>query len=174
MADAIVPDTKNWTWVLDRPCPDCGYDGPAFDVATTGATLRALGARWQPVLQRDDVTVRPRPDKWSALEYSCHVRDVFRIFDTRLALMLAEDDPEFENWDQDATSIEADYVSQDPATVAVELGLAAEALADRFDAVQQDQWSRRGLRSDGSAFTVETLSRYLVHDPVHHLWDVEA
>ncbi|PVY29285.1 hypothetical protein C7458_10631 [Williamsia muralis] len=23
---AIVPDTKNWTWVLERPCPDCGFD----------------------------------------------------------------------------------------------------------------------------------------------------
>ncbi len=67
----------------------------------------------------------------------CHVRDVFRIFDTRLALMLAEDDPEFENWDQDATAIQDDYAGQE-------------------------------------AFTVETLSRYLVHDPVHHLWDVEA
>ena len=33
MADEIVPDTKNWTWVLERPCLDCGYDGPAFDVA---------------------------------------------------------------------------------------------------------------------------------------------
>jgi hypothetical protein len=96
------------------------------------------------------------------------------MFDTRLALMLTEDDPEFDNWDQDATSIEDDYASQDPATVAVDLGLAAEALADRFDAVQHEQWSRRGLRSDGSAFTVETLSRYLVHDPVHHLWDVGA
>jgi hypothetical protein len=62
MADAIIPDTKNWTWVLERPCPDCGYDGPAFDVATPGATLRDLGARWQTVLQRDDVAVRPRPD----------------------------------------------------------------------------------------------------------------
>jgi hypothetical protein len=22
----IVPDTKDWTWVLDRPCPECGLD----------------------------------------------------------------------------------------------------------------------------------------------------
>ena len=25
-ADGIVPDTKNWTWVLERPCPECGLD----------------------------------------------------------------------------------------------------------------------------------------------------
>lgn len=23
-ADQIVPDTKDWTWVLERPCPECG------------------------------------------------------------------------------------------------------------------------------------------------------
>ena len=23
---AIVPDDKDWTWVVQRPCPECGYD----------------------------------------------------------------------------------------------------------------------------------------------------
>ena len=174
MADDIVPDTKNWTWVLERPCPDCGYNGPSFDVAASGATLRDLATRWQQVLQRDDVTQRPRPDKWSGLEYSCHVRDVFRLFDMRLTLMLTEDDPEFQNWDQDEAAITDDYAHQNATTVAAQLRSAAEALADRFDSVSPDQWSRRGLRSDGSSFTVETLSRYLIHDPVHHLWDVQG
>lgn len=27
---------------------------------------------------------------------------------------------------------------------------------------------------DGSAFTVESLTRYFIHDPVHHLWDVHG
>ncbi len=22
----IVPDTKDWTWVLERTCPQCGFD----------------------------------------------------------------------------------------------------------------------------------------------------
>ena len=22
----IEPDTKDWTWVLERPCPECGFD----------------------------------------------------------------------------------------------------------------------------------------------------
>jgi hypothetical protein len=174
MTGEIVPDTKNWTWVLERPCPDCLYDGPAFDVALSGTALRDLGARWQQVLLRADVSVRPRPDKWSPLEYSCHVRDVFLLFDQRLALILAEDEPNFENWDQDRTAIEDDYASQVATQVSAEIDVAAQALADRFDSVLPEQWSRRGFRSDGSAFTVETLSKYLMHDPVHHLWDVAA
>ena len=23
---SIEPDTKDWTWVLERPCPECGFD----------------------------------------------------------------------------------------------------------------------------------------------------
>ena len=26
----IVPDDKNWTWVLERACPECGFDGEHF------------------------------------------------------------------------------------------------------------------------------------------------
>ena len=31
MADAITPDDKDWTWVLERPCPECGFDTRTID-----------------------------------------------------------------------------------------------------------------------------------------------
>jgi hypothetical protein len=126
------------------------------------------------VLQGNIATVRPTPAVWSPLEYGCHVRDVFRKFDERLQLMIEVNDPQFENWDQDKTAIEDEYGSQNPAVVASEIATAAEKLANRFDAVAHEQWNRRGFRSDGSVFTVESFARYLMHDPVHHLWDVSA
>ncbi len=49
---------------------------------------------------------------------------------------------------------------------------AADDFADRLDGVTGAAWDRPGLRSNGSPFTVESLSRYILHDPVHHLWDV--
>lgn len=109
---------------------------------------------------------------WSPLEYACHVRDVFTLFDQRLHLMLDEDDARFANWDQDVTAVEERYGAQDPAVVAGALAAAGERLAASFAAVTPDQHARTGLRSDGSSFTVTTFAQYLVHDPVHHLWDV--
>ncbi len=88
--------------------------------------------------------------------------------------MLAEDDPTFPNWDQDATAEEDVYRSQNAARVAVELLDAAAVIADRFAAVTGDQWDRSGTRSDGSRFTVESFARYVIHDPIHHLFDVGA
>jgi hypothetical protein len=117
--------------------------------------------------------VRPRDDQWSALEYACHVRDVFRIFDERLALMLEQDEPHFANWDQDETAVAERYGEQDPAQVLADLEAGGARIAARIEALTDDQLQRTGRRSDGAEFTVETLSRYLLHDPVHHVWDVE-
>jgi hypothetical protein len=170
----ITPDDKDWTWVLERPCPECGFDGRGVDPTTVGDRVRDNAAAWQAVLARPDVAVRSRPDRWSPLEYACHVRDVLRLYLERLDLMLTQDGPHYPNWDQDATAVEQRYGEQLPATVAVELARAAAALADRFDEVEGEQWSRTGFRSDGAAFTVDTFARYFVHDPIHHLWDVSG
>lgn len=169
----IEPDTKNWTWVLTRPCPDCGFDASSFPARDVSGALEENAIRWGELLQDPRAPVRPAPHIWSALEYGCHVRDVFRLFDRRVELMVAEDDPLFENWDQDVTAIESRYAEQDPKVVAEELNLAGSALAARLDGLSTSDWSRRGRRSDGAAFTVDTISRYLLHDPIHHLWDVE-
>ena len=174
MGNEIVPDDKNWTWVLEKSCDDCGFDASSFHATGTGAALRDQVVRWVDVLGRSGVNVRPSPGVWSPLEYACHVRDVFRKFDERLALMLNEIDPAFENWDQDATAIEDRYDLQNAADVTNELQEAGIMLADRFDSVVGEQWLRTGFRSDGSAFTVESIAKYLMHDPVHHLWDVGA
>jgi hypothetical protein len=174
MRDAITPDEKNWTWVLERQCEECGFDASTFDPVHTAAALRDQVRRWTSVLEREDVRARPRPGVWSPLEYSCHVRDVFRKFDERLKLMLETVDPAFENWDQDATAIEDRYEMQNPESVAQELNEAGLSLATHFESVNQDQWMRRGFRSDGSVFTVGSIAKYLMHDPVHHLCDVGA
>ena len=167
----ITPDTKDWTWVLERTCPECGFDTQGFAVTAVPGMIMTNAAAWQRALEGDART-RPEPGKWSPLEYGCHVRDVLRLYAQRLELMLGQDDPLYPNWDQDATAVEQDYRGQDPSQVSDQLGAAAHRLADHFGAVSATGWSRPGRRSDGATFTVETFARYLVHDPVHHLHDV--
>ena len=169
---AIIPDTKDWTWVLQRPCPECGFDTSGFAVEAVPGMIMANAAAWPDALSGDRARTRQEPAKWSPLEYGCHVRDVFRLYDQRLELMLSQDDPLFPNWDQDETAVADRYAEQDPAEVAAALRRAALAIAGRFEGVTGAQWQRAGRRSDGARFTVETFARYLVHDPVHHLWDV--
>jgi hypothetical protein len=170
----ILPDTKDWTWVLERPCGECGFDSAHFQKSLTAGAIRENAGAWALILKRDDVQERANDDRWSDLEYACHVRDVYRIFLQRLDSMLVEDDPTFENWDQDATAVTDRYDLQDPAAVSRELLVAAKTYADRFDSVIDSEWARPGTRSNGSHFTVETLAIYGLHDPYHHLWDVTS
>jgi hypothetical protein len=169
----IAPDTKDWTWVLQRPCADCGFDASTCDAPTVPGLIRHNVVTWRGLV--DDGTIRPgRPDSqtWSTLEYLCHVRDVYRRFGGRIALMLSEDDPLFPNWDQDASAVEDAYETQEAATVIDDLAAAAEWFATRLEGLTAGEWDRPGRRSDGATFTVATIARYMMHDPIHHVWDV--
>lgn len=177
--DEPTPDRKDWTWVLERPCPSCGYQADAQDRSDLGAAVRTNAARWRDLLSRKGLAgVRPpvppgRPPVWSALEYGCHVRDVYARMYERLTRMLSEDEPTFADWDQDHAAIAGNYRQQDPAKVGYDLAVKAGQVADEIDRIEGPAWERVGVRSDGAQFTVESLIRYLLHDLTHHVWDVE-
>ncbi len=171
----VTADTKDWTWVLERRCPECRFDASECGADEVAGLVRRNVLAWAELLSIG--AIRPgRPDDatWSTLEYMCHVRDVYRRYLVRIEHMLREDDPLFENWDQDATARCEAYDEQVPEVVFGELAAAADALADRLDEVGSEEWRRRGRRSDGAAFSVATIARYMVHDPIHHVWDASG
>ncbi len=174
------PEDKDWTWVLDRPCPQCGFDADTVDRAGLAARIRSSAAVWRAVLGRGPVVALRPPDDpdrgpvWSALEYGSHARDVYHLMAERLRLMLTKNDPQFLDWDPDAAAVEQRYAEQDPQRVGYDLAVEAGKVADILDRVRDNQWTRAGRRSDGQTFTVEGLATYLFHDVVHHLHDVEA
>jgi hypothetical protein len=167
----IEPDIKDWTWVLQRPCAECGFEAADIVPTEIASRIRDNGSSWVEILT-GEVSLRPSPDVWSPLEYACHVRDVMRVMHGRLMLMLTEDDPLFDNWDQDETAVSEHYSEQNPQQVSAELAAAAEIVASEFANLNSDQWPRTGRRGGGSVFTVESLGKYFLHDIEHHLHDV--
>ena len=79
------------------------------------------------------------------------MRDVFRLFDERLRLMLETDSPRFANWDQDETAVADRYVEQDPATVAGEITAAGASFAAAYAQVPSEGWERTGVGAAGIA-----------------------
>lgn len=171
-----TPDDADWTWVLTRPCPDCGFDAAATESADVPATLRDAGRAYAAVLGRDDARTRPAPGVWSPLEYACHVRDVCDVMQGRLEQILAGGGEvvHFANWDQDETAVEQQYWRSDPDVVAREVTAAFETAATAYALPTGTQWEWPALRSNGSPFTARTLALYFTHDIRHHLWDVNA
>jgi hypothetical protein len=174
MRMAIEPDSKDWTWVLDEPCTECGFDANALDARAVAGRLRAAIPRWIAVLLRPDARTRPDASTWSPAEYACHVRDVLAVFRDRVELMLDADDPEFANWDQDEAARADEYAAQVPVRVGPVLRARGLRMAQLLESVPSDAWSRTGRRSNGSTFTIETLVLYLWHDITHHLHDIDA
>ena len=168
----IVADTKNWTWVIERPCPECGFDASSYSEADIAPAIVDNATSWAVVLARPTVRLRPNDSTWSPLEYAAHVRDVLSVYRERLRLMVETDDPLYPNWDQDETAIADAYNEQDPSVVGAQLTANASDLAAACAALSALQWLRVGRRSDGASFTVSSMAKYLTHDLVHHRWDV--
>jgi len=168
----IVSDTKDWTWVIERPCPECGFDAAHYGDVDIAPAILDNAQSWPAVLARPTVRDRPNDSTWSPLEYAAHVRDVLAVYRERLRLMLETDDPLYPNWDQDETAVADRYNEQDPAAVGVQLGANAEDLAAALAGLDSEQWQRAGRRSDGASFTVSSMVKYMTHDLVHHRSDV--
>ena len=87
--DEIQSDTKDWTWVLARPCPECGFVASETERDGLGAAFRANAAAFDVALRDPGARRRPVPETWSPTEYACHVRDVHAIFDAITATPVA-------------------------------------------------------------------------------------
>jgi hypothetical protein len=168
----VTPDTKDWTWVLDRPCPECGFEASELHREDIGTRLLRAAKDLCSTLEQPGAHDRPAPTVWSPLEYACHARDVCRVFDDRLVQMLVADGPALANWDQDAAAVAGGYAAQDAVSVSEELWDDAQPLAARYNGLEESQWDRTATRSDGAQFTVVSIGQYLVHDLAHHVWDV--
>ena len=92
-AGSVPPDTKDWTWVLERPCPECGLEAGSVYPGDLPHLLRANAQVWLALMGHPEVAVRPEPHVWSPLEYACHVHDVHQLFHERVTAMLTEDQP---------------------------------------------------------------------------------
>ncbi len=172
----IEPEAKSWAWVNERPCPECGFDASSTDPRQVAELVRANVGEWQRLLSSPIELVTRRPDDatWSALEYACHVRDVYELLAYRFDRLLTEDRPLFEDWHPDRIAAERNYPAEhDPAGAFTQLADQAERVVEHAMAMPDEGWQRSGARADGLVFTAGWLSTYLTHDVVHHVRDVE-
>jgi hypothetical protein len=175
-----LADPRPWVLQQAEPCEECGYVPLDHDPADLPDAIRGLGRRYRMPLTRflagEDpgtiVRTRPAPDRWSALEYACHTRDVLSVFNARVLLMVAEDRPSLGWWDHEAAADDDAYNAQDPVEVADALDRNAMTFAETLEAVPATGWSREGVRRSGELFTILGAGRFVLHEGHHHLLDV--
>jgi hypothetical protein len=170
---------------VDGICEECGFDYERVADDEVAPALRDFGRRYRMPLTRglkdesldDIVRAHPTPGVWSALEYACHVRDVFEVQRERLAQALTEDTPTVTPMRRDERVAELRYNEQDREAVADQLDANAVALADAFEALTPEQWDRQCLYlypdpENPTARDMRWLGTHTVHEGNHHLLDV--
>jgi len=172
----IERETKSWAWVNERACSQCGFDASSTHTQEIAGLIRANMTAWPLLFARAGarVTTRPDPATWSALEYGCHVRDVYELMSYRFDRLRREEHPEFEEWHPDDRAAAGDYARQNPDDVIARLLENGARLAGIAESMSEADWARRGSRADGLEFTAGWLSTYLTHDVAHHVHDVEV
>lgn len=169
-----APDAKDWAWVVERPCPDCGFNPAKLSPDAIPALVTDAAGRFALALEQPDAGVRTSPGVWSVTEYGQHVADVLEVMTDRLELILEAEGAEasFESWDQDAAALEKEYWQANTHVTAILVKERAAAAASAWAEPDGEQWGWSGVRGDGVRFTAETLGTYLAHELVHHLHDV--
>ena len=166
---------RDWTVVLREPCAECGIDVRNIAPDALAQLLYDSIEAWMDHLTGHEAVpaalmTRPAPGTWSAIEYASHVADVMDLFQERIFFMVSEDNPTFPSWDPDAAAVE--YNRRSPEQAASLLLGASNRLGGVFESMAPHLWDRTGCRGDGTKFTVLSLSRYFMHDNLHHLHDV--
>ena len=163
-------------------CEECGFDYDAGAPDELADAIRLFGPRYRPPLTRflpgEDgdalIRLRPLPARWSALEYACHVRDVFPVQQERLEVALVEDHPTFPSKGMYRWPEERAYNADAAAGVLDALAAGADALAAVVDGIDAGGWDRPLVYSypEPADRTVLWLVRHTVHEGHHHLLDV--
>jgi len=168
---------------MDR-CDSCRFVYADVDMAAIPARLTAFGTQYTALLLPPDRSgawfgiLRTRPDEgvWSALEYACHVRDVFLVQRDRLYTVLMEDTPTFTPMYRDQRVALARYNAQDPEVVAAQLATAAQLIAQAFDVLDSAQLQRCCIYNFPAPTERSLLwvGQHAIHEGEHHLRDIAS
>src|SRR2546426_162442 len=96
--------------------------------------------QYRDALVGDRIRQRSSPWSWSALEYACHMRDVFALYSDRVRRVVAEDGPELHGMERDGLAIRDKYNEQDPAAVIDQLEANGNAFAAVLAGLSPADW----------------------------------
>jgi len=165
--------------LVDR-CGQCGFVYGSIGAADIPDAMRELSIEYRDALLETDVAglvrLRPAPDVWSALEYACHVRDVWLVQRERAILALVEDMPSYARMFRDERTYLLGYQREDAAEVAGEVVMAANLMAKLFESLAADQLARPCIYNypEPTQRDVAWLGHHTLHEATHHLDDLRS
>jgi len=156
-------------------CARCGFDYQLDAAESAGPAIRSGTDQLADLLTRDgDLRTRRAPDRWSPLEYGCHVRDVLLVQRERVLAARRTDRPTFEPMGRDERVDHDGYAEQDPDAVARQLRDAAAMFVNVLARLRADEWKRTLMYSYPVDMerSLRWVAEHTEHEVQHHLLDV--
>lgn len=122
-------------------------------------------------LDEETMRWRPIPNKWSIKEIMCHLKDMEReAYLARYTKILAEENPELPNVDQDRLAVERDYMNQDVKAALAEFKRVRAETIQTLNDTPVEAWSRGGSHETDGPMTIEQLVlRQIKGNDLNHL-----
>ena len=161
----------------DYTCTSCDLVFSALDVQDALVAISAVPHEIHDLLiDVPDTRIRrrPNPDIWSAIEYVCHLRDVYATYTIRLHRARTEDSPAVEPMFSDLRAIRFRYAQLPLAPVLGELDDHVAGLREEAAGFAPADWQRTISRRPGEVRTARWLVRQALHEGRHHLADVRT
>jgi hypothetical protein len=157
-------------------CPGCNYEWAVIEPDEVTPRINAAVGQLATILlaNGESAARRPTPDRWSALEYGAHLRDVLLNVRDRLILTVIEDVPSPSPIYRDERVRLGLYADDSAATVATDLEGAARLFTSTFDVLRVDHLDRTLVYSKflGEIRSLAWTGAQVLHECEHHLGDV--
>jgi uncharacterized damage-inducible protein DinB len=133
--------------------------------ATPGALRAAVAGMSDAQLARPE-----RPGKWSVRQVLRHLADSEIVWAYRLRVILAQDRPALQGYDQDAWAERLRYADADPAESQAEFALLRRSNLQLLERASATDLERVGIHAERGEESLEHLIRlYAGHDLLHLL-----
>jgi hypothetical protein len=159
-------------------CAECGFAWDAIGDEEIPPGIRRSTMAMADLLVEHGGTARARtlPDRWSALEYGCHVRDVLTNVRDRIVLALVEENPTPHPMFGTPRVDLGLYARDTPELTARDLVSAGDLFARTFECLPEGAtrrsmfygWPRPATRP------VSWVAAQALHECRHHLDDVRS
>jgi hypothetical protein len=124
-------------------------------------------------MNREQLTARPVPGKWSTLEVVCHLADFEPVYADRMKRVIAEEGPLLLSGDPDKFQARLAYSSRDVAEELTLIETVRAQMSRILATLSESDFARTGKHStDGPLSLAVLLERISNHIP-HHLKFIE-
>jgi hypothetical protein len=163
---------------MNERCDGCGFVYDLTLARGAGAAITREAGQLATIMESgsDDLTRRPAPDTWSALEYSCHARDVLLVQRERVLLARRTVRPDVGTMGREERAEHDGYARQQPTAVARQLRDAASLFAGVLAQFDDETWDHTLIYNypEPTERDLAWVAVHTQHEVHHHLGDVRA